>query len=114
MSPISMLVHYIDKKHIELGVSEQIIDTLCRKKLVIAICTHSLSTRFQKEWMALTANILRRADYGKDICVLDEQQTVTLFGLPQVVKDLQQEFELINRKDNQFKNPVIVTTSQVC
>jgi hypothetical protein len=72
-----------------------------------------LSTRFDKEWMALKATILQRADYGKDICLLDERQIITLFGLPQVVKDLQQEFESINTKDKEFKNLASVTKVQV-
>ncbi|CAF3583212.1 unnamed protein product [Rotaria sp. Silwood1] len=90
VSPLAILVHYIDKEHIEFGVDEQIIDGLCRKTLVLAKCT---SATFEKEWESLKMKIYIRDDYGKDICLFDEQQTITLFGLPEVVKNVQQLFE---------------------
>ncbi|CAM4845808.1 unnamed protein product, partial [Rotaria magnacalcarata] len=88
--PVSILVHYIDKQHSEFGVDEQILDTLCRKKLVFATCT---SNEFEKEWLTLKTKILARADYGKDICLSHEKQTISLFGVPDVVKTVQQLIE---------------------
>ncbi|CAF3560166.1 unnamed protein product [Rotaria sp. Silwood1] len=55
-----------------------------------AKCT---SATFEKEWESLKMKIYIRDDYGKDICLFDEQQTITLFGLPEVVKNVQQLFE---------------------
>ncbi|CAF4758134.1 unnamed protein product, partial [Rotaria socialis] len=48
--PVSILVHYIDKEHVGFGVDEQILDVLCRKKLVFATCT---SNELEKEWSTL-------------------------------------------------------------
>ena len=90
LSPISILVHYIDKKHRHLGVKEQDIDTLCGEKLILAKYT---STTIENKWAALKAKILKRNDYGKDVCLFEEQQTITLYGLPHVVKYLLQQFE---------------------
>jgi hypothetical protein len=86
------------------------IDRLCRKHLIRAACTHVSSTRYEKKWMTLITTILDRVDYRKNICLFNEYPTVILFGLPHVVKDLQQEFESINTK---FENPVTITKSQV-
>ncbi len=94
-SPISIQIHYIDKKHNTLGVDEQIIETLCRQQLIVTTCKPTVSGN---EWITLTMNILKRGDYGKDICLLDEQQIITLYGLPNVVKDVQKQFETINQK----------------
>ncbi|CAF1000281.1 unnamed protein product [Rotaria sordida] len=90
ISPLSILVHHIDKEHIEFGINEQIIDTLCRKKLILVTCT---SATFENERMALKTKIFQRDDYGKDICLFDEQKTISLFGLPEIVKNVQQLFE---------------------
>ena len=46
----------------------------------------------------LKLEILKRGDYGKDICLSDEQHIITLYGLPHVVKHIQQQFESINQK----------------
>ncbi|CAF1335504.1 unnamed protein product [Rotaria sp. Silwood1] len=101
VSPLAILVHYIDKEHIEFGVDEQIIDGLCRKTLVLAKCT---SATFEKEWESLKMKIYIRDDYGKDICLFDEQQTITLFGLPEVVKNVQQLFE---DKKTKYVPPIV-------
>ncbi|CAF2687797.1 unnamed protein product [Rotaria sp. Silwood2] len=90
IAPASIMVHYIDKTHIEFGVDEQIIEKLCRETLISVICT---STIVEKEWAALKSRILQRDNYGKDISLLDEQQTISLFGLPEIVKQVQQLFE---------------------
>ena len=90
LSPISILVHYIDEKHRHLGVQEQDIDTLCGEKLILAKYT---STTIENKWTALKAKILKRNDYGQDVCLFEEQQTITLYGLPHVVKYLLQQFE---------------------
>jgi hypothetical protein len=108
MSPISILVHYIDKKHNKLGVDDQVIDTLCRKTLVLATCK---STKFQNERTILKTTILRRGDYGKDICLFDHQQTITLYGVPHVVKDVQQRFESIDKKDEKINDVSLVVKS---
>ncbi|CAF3890016.1 unnamed protein product [Rotaria sp. Silwood2] len=89
-SPLSILVHYIDKAHTEFGIDEKIIERLCRKQLILTKCT---STTFENVWTALKTNIFQRDDYGKDICLFDEQQTISLYGLPEVVKHVQKLFE---------------------
>ncbi len=52
----------------------------------------------ETDFTILKTEILKRRDYGKDICLIDEQQIITLYGLPHVVKDIQQQFESINEK----------------
>ncbi|CAF3757861.1 unnamed protein product [Rotaria socialis] len=111
--PVSILVHYIDKEHVEFGVDEQILDVLCRKKLVFATCT---SNEFEKEWSTLKTKIFARDDYGKDICLSHEKQTISLFGLPDVVKTVQQLIEskkmdtIQSAVKNEANRPEIVAT----
>ncbi|CAF3324526.1 unnamed protein product [Rotaria sp. Silwood2] len=101
ISPTSILVHYVDKKHPQLGVDEQVIETCCRKKLILATCT---STTVEPEWTILKTEIFQRWDYGINICLFDEQQKISFFGLPEVVKHVQQLFE-----DKKIKNvPTVV------
>ncbi|CAF1379978.1 unnamed protein product, partial [Rotaria sp. Silwood1] len=96
ISPTSIQVHYIDKKHHQLGVDEQVIETWCRKKLILATCTSNI---VEPEWKILKTKIFQRSDYGIDICLFDEQQTISFFGLPEVVNHVQQLFE-----DKKIKN----------
>jgi hypothetical protein len=102
-SPISIQIHHIDKKHNQLGVDEQIIETLCRNQLILTTCKLMV---LGNEWTTLKTDILKRGDYGKDICLFDEQQIITLYGLPHVVKDIQQQFETINQKAIEKLNAV--------
>ncbi len=51
--------------------------------------------------------ILQRADYGKDFCLFDDkQQLITLYGLPHIVKDIQQRFESTNNQRNEILNAI--------
>jgi hypothetical protein len=102
-------VHYIDRKHNQLGVSEQVIETICRTRLILSTCK---SVGFELEWITLKNTILKRSDYGKDICLFDKQQSITLYGVPRVVKDIQQQFESINKKDENLNYVPIVIQSE--
>jgi hypothetical protein len=102
-SPVSMQIHHIDKSHDELGVDEQIIELLCREQLILRTCKPIV---VGNEWITLTSDILKRDDYGKDICLLDEQKIITLYGLPHAVKNVQQQFEKINQKAVEKLNSV--------
>lgn len=97
-SPPSIVVYYFDKEHIGFGVDEKLIDTVCHTKLMLGTCT---STKIDTEWKALKMKIFQRDDYGKDICLFDDQNTVSLFGLPEVVKHLQKLFENIQTNNAQ-------------
>ncbi|CAF4133192.1 unnamed protein product, partial [Adineta steineri] len=105
-SPISIRIHYIDGTYNELGISEQIIDELCRTKLIQVTCK---PIRLDNEWMALKTKVLHCDDYGKNICLFDEQHTVTLYGTLQLVKDVLLQFESLNKKNQITKNisPII-------
>ncbi|CAF3295032.1 unnamed protein product [Rotaria socialis] len=111
--PVSILVHYIDKEHVGFGVDEQILDVLCRKKLVFATCT---SNELEKEWSTLKTKIFARDDYGKDVCLSHEKQTISLFGLPDEVKTVQQLIEskkmdtIQSAVKNEASRPEIVAT----
>ena len=107
------MVHHVEKKHREFGIDEQIIETVCRKKLVQATCIHMLPTRFETEWIMLKTTILQRADYRKDICLFYERPILSLFGLPQIVKDLEQQFNAIKMKDKKIENSFPDTKIQV-
>jgi hypothetical protein len=111
-SPISILVHHIDKGHNKLGVDEQIIDSLCRQQLIVTTCKPIVPGN---EWITLKNDILKRSDYGKDICLLDEQQIITLYGLPHVVKDVQQQFTTINQKaiEKLYNTPSVVRNDSI-
>ena len=102
-SPVSIQIHHIDKSHDELGVDEQIIELLCREQLILRTCK---PIAVGNEWTTLTSDILKRDDYGKDICLLDEQKIITLYGLPDAVKDVQQQFDKINQKAREKLNSV--------
>jgi hypothetical protein len=102
-SPISIQIHHIDKGHDKLGVDEQIIETLCRNQLILTTCKPMV---LGNEWTTLKTDILKRCDYGKNICLFDEQQIITLYGLYHVVKDIQQQFETINQKALEKLNAV--------
>ncbi|CAF4504803.1 unnamed protein product [Rotaria sp. Silwood1] len=86
---IDVLTNHCSFKLTNLSSSvEQFLLVQCEN--IIAKCT---SATFEKEWESLKMKIYIRDDYGKDICLFDEQQTITLFGLPEVVKNVQQLFE---------------------
>ena len=95
-SPVCLLIHYVNKEHQQLGVDEQIIEAVCRQQLIVSTCK---PVRVGNEWLALKNNVLQCADYGKDICLLEQQQIITLYGLPHVVQDVQQQFEILNQKE---------------
>jgi diaminopimelate epimerase len=109
----SIVVHFVDKKHTEFGIDEQIIEIVCRKKLVQATCIQMTPTRFEMEWIMLTKTILQRDDYGKDICLFYERPFISLFGLPHIVSILQQQFDSINKNDKTMQNLVSVVKPQV-
>jgi hypothetical protein len=107
------VVHHIAKKHTEFGIDEQIIETVCRKKLVQATCIQMTPTRFEMEWIMLIKTILQCEDYGKHICLFHERPFISLFGLPHTVSILQQQFDSINKKDKTIQNPVSLVKIQV-
>lgn len=95
-SPVSILIHYISLEHRKLGISEQYVEALCQNQLILTTCK---PTRFDNEWVTLKNTILKRSDYRKDICLFDEQHTITLYGIAHVVKRIQQQFESINKNN---------------
>ena len=100
-SPLSIQVHYIHKSHPEFGVDEQLIETWCRRKLILVKCHRLTSTAFDKEILELTATIARRSDFNQNICLLDQGNTIYLYGLPDIVQRLQQAVQSIIMK---YKN----------
>ena len=99
-SPIAIVVHHLDRRH-ELGVDEQVIETVCRNQLIVSTCK---PVTFGNEWIAVKNDVLQRTDYGKDICLREQSQNIILYGLPHVVKDIQQRFELVNKTETNLLN----------
>ena len=97
-SPLSIQVHYINKSHTEFGVDEQLIETWCRQKLILAKCDRLPSAAFEKEWLELKAIVARRADYNQSICLFDGGNTIYFYGLPNIVQHLQQAVQSLIMK----------------
>ncbi|CAF1007839.1 unnamed protein product [Adineta ricciae] len=96
--PSAVIIHYVDSKNHELGADGQHLERICRSLLVSAKCSTATCTN---EWAALKTAILRHNEYGKRICLLDEQQTITLYGEADLVKSYRQQFELLSKQKEQ-------------
>ncbi|CAF0989356.1 unnamed protein product [Adineta ricciae] len=107
--PSAVIIHYVDSKNHELGTDGQHLERICRSLLVSAKCSTATCTN---EWAALKTAILRHNGYGKRICLLDEQQTITLYGEADLVKFYRQQFELLNKqKEQKDRVPLAVSRS---
>ena len=112
-SPLSIQVHYINKNHMELGVDEQLIETWCRRKLILAKCDHIPSSAFEKAWLDLKKFLPYRTDYNQSICLFDEGNNIYFYGLPNIVQHLQQAVQSLIMKYKITESACVMPKSQV-
>lgn len=100
-SEANVNVYYFDITNPQFGIDKKRIEDLIKDRFrsaTIILNQQSISPKLTKDWTDLEEKIRQRDDYKKMISFSKESNTIYLFGVPELIKEIRQKFEQLKHK----------------